>query len=101
MSLTTRLGNLGNFFDDDGHQTDVLELQSPILGFRGARHHPLCCQLHPVHLHSSGGPEDPLRSADPDVQSPADLVPRLTVGHLPWGLRDAFVLHPLGLKGPE
>ena len=31
MSLTTRLGNLGNVFDDDGHQTDVLELQSPIL----------------------------------------------------------------------
>ena len=31
MSLKTRLGNLGNMLDDDGRQTDVLLLESPIL----------------------------------------------------------------------
>ena len=31
MSLKTRLGNLGNVFEDGSHQTDVILLESPIL----------------------------------------------------------------------
>ncbi len=37
MSLKTRYGNLGNIFDEDPSQTDILELESPVLLSRDYR----------------------------------------------------------------
>lgn len=75
MSLTTRLGNLGNILDEDASQCDLLHLQSPVLTtaeFRAMRAYMKDTVATVDATFDANGGENALREAIQSIQREAE-----------------------------
>ena len=85
MTLKTRLGNLGNVFDEDSSQTDILLLESPVLStseFEGMVAHMGDTVATIDATFAVGGPDQPLTAALVRIRSEAEDAVREGKTHL-------------------